>query len=65
MAAKGLADFDIVNIKLRSELPEWYPSINPSRKVPAIEFPDGETIYESLIVCGMLLIELSFILCAS
>ncbi|XP_028411102.1 glutathione S-transferase omega-1-like [Dendronephthya gigantea] len=52
-AAKGL-NFDIVNIKLRKDLPEWYPSINPLCKVPAIEFPDGEPIYESLIVSDLL-----------
>ena len=52
-AAKGLSDYDVVNIGLRNDLPEWYPSINPFRKVPAIEFPDGEAIYGSLIVSGM------------
>jgi glutathione S-transferase len=52
-AAKGLTDFDIVDIKLRDDLPEWFPSINPFRKVPAIEFPDGEAIYESIIISGM------------
>jgi glutathione S-transferase len=53
VAAKGLSDYDVVNIALRNDLPEWYPSINPFRKAPAIEFPDGEAIYESLIVSGM------------
>ncbi len=52
-AAKGLSDYDVVNIGLRNDLPEWYTSINPFRKVPAIEFPDGEAIYESLIISGM------------
>ena len=64
VAAKGLKDFDIVNIKLRDNLPEWYPSINPFRKVPAIEFPDGDAIYESLVLCGMLLSFLCLVLIA-
>lgn len=52
-SAKGLADYDIVNIKLRDDLPEWYTSINPLCKVPAIQFPDGEaTVYDSLIISG-------------
>ena len=54
VSAKGLKDFDIVNIKLRDDLPEWYPSINPFRKVPAIEFPDGDSVYGSLVLCDML-----------
>ena len=53
-AAKGLKDFDIVNIKLRDDLPEWYPAINPARAVPAIEFPDGQTINQSLVISDLL-----------
>lgn len=52
-AAKGLENYDIVNIKLRDDLPEWYPTINPARVVPAIEFPDGRTVNESLVVSGI------------
>ena len=52
LAAKDLTDYDIVNIKLREERPEWYTSLNPSGKVPTVEFPNGEAIYESLIVAG-------------
>ncbi|CAB4023474.1 glutathione S-transferase O1, partial [Paramuricea clavata] len=52
--AKGLKDYDIVNIKLRDDLPEWYTAINPARAVPAIEFPDGRAINESLIVADLL-----------
>ena len=52
LAAKGLQDYDVVNIKLRDDLPEWYPAINPARAVPAIEFPDGQAINESLVVSG-------------
>lgn len=52
-AAKGVKDFEIVNLKLREELPEWYSTINPARSVPLIEFPDGLIIGESLIVAGV------------
>ena len=54
LAAKGLQDYDVVNIKLRDDLPEWYPAINPARAVPAIEFPDGQAINESLVISGTL-----------
>ncbi|XP_028413579.1 glutathione S-transferase omega-1-like [Dendronephthya gigantea] len=53
-AAKGLENYDIVNIKLRDDLPEWYLAINPARSVPSVEFPDGRTVNESLVVADLL-----------
>ena len=53
IAAKGINDCDIVNIKLRNEIPEWFAAINPLGQVPALEFPNGDAICESLIISGM------------
>lgn len=49
LAAKNIP-YELVNIKLRADLPEWYPSINPSRTVPALQLDEDRSIPESLIV---------------
>ena len=53
LSVKGIGDYDIANVRLGGENPEWFNEINPLGKVPAIEFANGETLYESLLVSGM------------
>ncbi|XP_008556151.1 pyrimidodiazepine synthase [Microplitis demolitor] len=45
--------YDVVYINLTAK-PEWLTEKSPLGKVPCIEFEDGETLYESLIVADYL-----------
>lgn len=45
--------YDVVNINL-SDKPDWFYDKSPEGKVPAIELPNGETLYESLILADYL-----------
>lgn len=40
---------DVVNCQLK-EKPEWLLERNYNGKVPVLEFPDGQILYESLVV---------------
>lgn len=53
LAAKNIPH-ELVNIKLRADLPEWYLAINPSRTVPALQLDENRSIPESLIVAEYL-----------
>jgi glutaredoxin 2 len=48
LAAKQIL-YETVNIKLKVK-PEWYKDINPAQTVPCLQFDDGRTLGESLIV---------------
>ncbi|XP_033210966.1 pyrimidodiazepine synthase-like isoform X2 [Belonocnema kinseyi] len=45
--------YDVVNINL-TEKPEWLLEKSPLGKVPCLEFENGETLYESLIIADYL-----------
>jgi glutathione S-transferase len=45
--------YETVNIYLKNK-PEWYVTLNPAAAVPCLQFADGRTIPESLIVAEYL-----------
>ncbi|KAK6627682.1 hypothetical protein RUM44_010161 [Polyplax serrata] len=45
--------YEVVNINL-TDKPDWFFDKSPEGKVPALEFPNGETLYESLIIADYL-----------
>ncbi|XP_011315084.1 pyrimidodiazepine synthase [Fopius arisanus] len=45
--------YDVVFINLGNK-PDWYLEKSPLGKVPCIEFPEGEVLYESLIIADYL-----------
>lgn len=45
--------YDTVNLNLQKK-PEWFVDKNPLQKVPCIELPGGEILYESLIIADYL-----------
>ena len=42
--------YEMINVKLRSQVPEWYTKINPTNQVPTLQLTDGRLIFESLVV---------------
>lgn len=49
MLAYNLIRHEVVNCNLK-EKPEWLLKMNPMGKVPVVQLPDGQVIFESLIV---------------
>lgn len=49
LAAKNI-DYEIVNIKLRDEMPDWFIKLNPAKSVPVLQHDDGRMLTESLII---------------
>ena len=45
--------YDVVNVNL-TEKPEWLYDKSPLGKVPTLEFENGDTLYESLIIADYL-----------
>ncbi|KAF4518802.1 hypothetical protein B566_EDAN005425 [Ephemera danica] len=45
--------YDTINVNLTNK-PDWFLALNPRGQVPTLEFEDGDSITESLIVCDYL-----------
>lgn len=49
LEAKGVKH-ELIYMHIGKNLPEWFLARNPNGQVPALEYPDGRTLYESAVV---------------